>query len=74
MKYLLLLGLLSLLSLSSANDIYSPGPYEVEHKLFLSLFQGGLDHNLDVWAPKAEGTFPVIYFIPGLAGIDFFLF
>jgi hypothetical protein len=27
-----------------------------------------LDHSVDVWAPAGEGTFPVVYFIPGLAG------
>jgi hypothetical protein len=50
-------------------EIYQPGPYAVHHKLYNSLFIWGLDHSVDVWAPEGEGNFPVVYFIPGLAGV-----
>jgi len=57
-----------LLVVARADDVYQPGPYEVNHKLYYGLFNAGLDHDVDVWAPTAEGSFPIIYFIPGIAG------
>jgi hypothetical protein len=53
---------------TNAEDIFEVGPFTVQHKLYLSLFTWGLDHSVDVWAPQGEGNFPVIYFIPGIAG------
>jgi hypothetical protein len=54
---------------SSTAEIYQPGPYITKHKQYNSLFIWGLDHSVDVWAPAGDGTFPVVYFITGLAGL-----
>ena len=69
-SFLLVVTLLAALARTSTSevDVYQPGPYSVKHNIFVSLFTWGLDHNVEVWAPEAEGNFPVIYFIPGLAG------
>ena len=53
---------------TNGDEIFQVGQYSVQHKLYLSLFTWGLDHSVDVWAPQGEGTFPVIYFVPGIAG------
>jgi len=62
--------LLTLLVFVRSEDIYQPGPFEVQHKLYFSLFNFGLDHDIDVWAPQAAGSYPIIYFIPGIAGTE----
>ena len=50
---------------------YEPGPYEVKYITYYSLFNGGLDHNLSIYAPwKTAGKFPIIYFFTGLGGKD----
>lgn len=48
---------------------YTNGPHPVKHKTFNGIFNAELDHNLAVWAPDDPGSYPVIYFITGLAGI-----
>ncbi len=53
---------------TSAQEIYQPGPFTVQHTIYLSLFNVGLDHNVDVWAPDGSGEFPVVFFIPGFTG------
>lgn len=69
MNLLSIAGLfVTIVVVAGVNDVYQPGPYEVNRKLYFGLFNFGLDHDVDVWGPAAEGTFPVIYFIPGLAG------
>ena len=66
--YILLISLIVTFASSEVN-IYQEGPYTVQHKLYNSLFIWGLDHSVDVWAPEGEGNFPVVYFIPGIAGV-----
>ena len=56
-------------TVSSTADIYQTGPHPVKHKQYNSFFIWGLDHTIDVWAPSGEGTFPVVYFVTGLAGL-----
>ena len=70
--YLSLLFLLPMVLQSTrGQDIYQPGPYSVQHELYLSIFSIGLDHNIDVWAPDGPGEFPVIFFVPGFTGLGF---
>lgn len=47
---------------------YTYGPHLVKHKTFNGIFNAELDHNLGVWAPDDPGSYPVIYFVSGLAG------
>ena len=56
------------LSSTRAQDIYEPGPYTVQHVYYLNLFNLGLSHNIDIWAPDAPGEFPIIYYVPGVTG------
>ena len=51
-----------------AFDPYERGPYEVKHVTYYSLLTSGLDKDLGIYAPDAEGNFPVIYFLSGLGG------
>ena len=51
-----------------AFDPYERGSYEVKHVTYYSLLTSGLDKDLGIYAPDAEGNFPVIYFLSGLGG------
>lgn len=57
------------ISWTSAQDIYEYGPYTVQHEYYLGIFNFGLTHNIDVWAPASPGEFPTIYFVPGITGV-----
>ena len=37
--------------------------------LYWGTFNGGLDHQLDVWAPDTPGKFPIIYNLGGMGAI-----
>ena len=63
-----------IITVSSTGEIYQPGPHTVKYNQYNSLFIWGLDHSVDVWAPEGEGTFPVIYFVTGVAGRIFWSF
>lgn len=65
----LLLLLVFPLALVSAMDPYIPGPHQTYHHMYNSIGNIGLDHQLDIWAPKAQGNFPVVYFLGGLGGL-----
>jgi len=53
---------------NSATDPWEIGPHTVEHKIF-GYLNTGLNAQLGVWYPNAEGNFPVIYFLTGLGNI-----
>merc|ERR1712215_621655 len=64
------LHILSLTTLCAlAGSPWGEGDLPVEHKFYNRFTINGLDHELDVWTPDAEGNFPVIYFLGGLGGI-----
>ena len=48
---------------------YETGPYAVRQASYGSIFNSELDHYLKVWAPDAEGEFPLVYHFTGLAGL-----
>jgi len=50
-------------------DPWADGPYNTEHKLYNGFLNNGLDHELDVWAPTAAGSFPLLYFLGGLGSM-----
>ena len=54
-----------------AFDPYEKGQYEVKHVTYYSLLTSGLDKDLGIYAPNAEGNFPVIYFLSGLGGNNY---
>lgn len=43
--------------------------YPVNYTSFRQIINPFLDTNLDVYAPNAPGSFPVLYFITGVGGI-----
>ena len=45
-----------------------PGELTVNYTRFNGLLTLFLDTNLDVYAPNAAGSFPVLYFMTGLGG------
>lgn len=49
-------------------DPYVPGELTVNYTRFNGLLTLFLDTNLDVYAPNAAGSFPVLYFMTGLGG------
>ena len=51
-----------------SQDIFQAGPHEVQHSLYYSLTNYGLNHNVDIWAPASPGEFPVLYFVTGVTG------
>merc|ERR550539_1101587 len=55
--------------LEARTDPWSRGPYSTEHKLYFPQLNAGLDHQVDVWAPDAAGTFPIVYNFGGLGSI-----
>ena len=52
---------------------YETGPYAVRQASYGSIFNSELDHYLKVWAPDAEGEFPLVYHFTGLAGLGTYL-
>merc|ERR1739838_482449 len=60
---------LALQTAALTGDPFTPGPHPVKHQLYNRFLNNGLNHELDVWAPASEGTFPVLYFMAGLGGI-----
>ena len=55
-----------LFTISTAFDPYKPGPFEHSKFHIDRTFHFGLPENLDVWAPIAPGSYPIIYFLGGL--------
>ena len=50
-------------------DPYSNGPHDVQEKTYYRILTNGLDHTLVAWVPNTSGSFPVIYFNPGVGGM-----
>ena len=71
MRGLKLLAVVFLANFCSALEgPYAQGPNPVKHVTFNGIFNAELDHNLGIWAPNKPGSYPVIYFITGLAGTN----
>ncbi len=71
MKHTLESFLFLVIATSAASGLENPyeaGSFEVGDASYGSLLVPGLDHNLEIWAPNAEGNFPVAYFLTGFAG------
>ena len=51
----------------TAIDPFLPGPHEVDFTSIKAELFGELDHRLDVFTPRSEGSFPVIIFFPGMS-------
>jgi len=66
---LTLLAIGGALSPSTRSDPYVLGELPVNYTEFLSPLTLFLDTNIDVYAPNAPGTFPVLYLITGFGGV-----
>ena len=62
---------LSLILISSVKSIdpYSNGPHDVQEKTYYRILTNGLDHTLVAWVPNTSGSFPIVYFNPGVGGM-----
>ena len=50
---------------------YKTGPFKVREFSYGGIFSSELDqHYLKVWVPEVPGTFPVVYHLTGLAGLN----
>ena len=50
---------------------YKMGPFKVREVSYGGIFNLELDqHYIKVWVPDVPGTFPVVYHLTGLAGLN----
>ena len=50
---------------------YKSGPFKVREVSYGGIFNLELDqHYVKVWVPEVPGTFPVVYHLTGLAGLN----
>merc|ERR1719312_445041 len=61
--------LISLLVSSVSCLPWEEGAFTPKYKFYNGFLINGLSHELDVWAPDDEGTFPVVYLLGGLGGL-----
>ena len=50
------------------DDPYQLGPHRVERHFVQKTNEDGMNHNVYLWAPDAEGEFPFIFFTTGFGG------
>ncbi|CAL4062783.1 unnamed protein product, partial [Meganyctiphanes norvegica] len=65
---IVLVSLLSICTGAPRGGVFNPyedGPFTIQHVHVGSLFQPGLDENLDIWAPTEAGTYPIMYYLTG---------
>lgn len=60
-----LVGLSSCAPSGTAYKPYEDGPFTIQHVHVGSMFQPGLDENLDIWIPTEAGTYPIMYYLTG---------
>jgi len=60
---------LASIEISNENLLEGDVAYQVNYTSFRQVINPYLDTNLDVYAPDAAGSFPVLYFITGVGGI-----